>query len=175
MKLINPTGKREIEIKSHEILNIELEDFSNKNTQFELIVKLTGEEAQCTITGKISANQKFKKNWKIYQVFTGKNQIGKINLKGVAENNAFLSLDGGGILEKNSQNGDIEISEDIRIFDKALGECLPVLTVKTDQVKTAHHAASVAPFDDELMLYLKSRGISHELAIELLKDGFLKN
>jgi len=60
------------------------------------------------------------------------------------------------------------------LFDQGRSKLLPVLTVKTDKVKSASHGATIAPVEPEKILYLQSRGINKKDATELIKDGFLK-
>jgi Fe-S cluster assembly scaffold protein SufB len=39
---------------------------------------------------------------------------------------------------------------------------LPILRVETENVKSAGHGATIAPFDEEMFFYLESRGIDPE-------------
>ena len=108
------------------------------------------------------------------EIFHGKNQTGKINLQGVAEGNSTLALNATGLLDKTSKQATINISEKILLFEKAKGQLLPVLTVKTDNVKKANHAASITPVKPANLLFLTSRGIHIKDAEDILKKGFLK-
>ena len=103
-----------------------------------------------------------------------KSQKGSINLHGIAENKSFLEFDGKGLLERTSENADIDITEKILLFDKAKGKSLPILIVKTDKVKKAKHAASITPLSKELILYCESRGITLKESKKILIKGFLK-
>ncbi len=173
MKLVNPRGKKEITVNKNELLEIFLEDFSAKNSDFELTINLVGDNAQCLIRGRISSQQNFVKNWQITQKFRGKKQLGKINLHGVAQDESFLKIKAEGIIAPESTQADITISEKVLLFENGRGELLPILTVKTNQVKNAKHGASIAPVNDEDLLFLTSRGISLAEAKNLLKKGFL--
>ena len=126
------------------------------------------------IEGRIHCQNSDKKVWNITQIFYGKNQIGKTNLQGVAQNNSNLTLNATGILEQKSEQAAANISEKILLFEKAKGQLLPVLTVKTDNVKSANHSASITPVKPENLLFLTSRGINLEDAKDILKKGFLK-
>jgi Fe-S cluster assembly scaffold protein SufB len=77
-------------------------------------------------------------------------------------------------LEQESSQATALISEKILLFEKAKGQLLPVLTVKTDNVKNAKHSASITPVKPENLLFLTSRGISMKDAEDILKKGFLK-
>ncbi|MCK5461127.1 SufD family Fe-S cluster assembly protein [Candidatus Gracilibacteria bacterium] len=170
----NPSGKKQLEIQAHESIKIFLEDFSNNSTSFHLKVNLLGNYCKCEIIGRAQSSGSIKKTWKISQKFLGKSQKGSINLHGIAEDNSFLEFDGKGFLEKISENADINITEKILLFDKAKGKSLPILTVKTDKVKKAKHAASITPLSEELIFYCESRGIALKKSKKILTRGFLK-
>lgn len=196
MKLTNPHGKKKIIVKTNEVLEVLLEDLEttklsqsefplDKGTKgdlslhkvsrdFHLTVELLGKNAQCLIEGRIHSQNSDQKEWNITQIFRGKNQFGKINLHGVAEENSNLTLNASGILESKSTQATALISEKILLFEKAKGQLLPVLTVKTDDVKKAKHSASITPVKLANLLFLSSRGIPPKEAEDILKKGFLK-
>jgi Fe-S cluster assembly scaffold protein SufB len=174
MEIINPHGTKKIIIKKNETLNIWLEDLEPKSREFSLEIELLGDNAQCIIEGRIHCKNSDKKVWNITQIFRGKNQIGKINLQGVAEENSNLELNATGIISRDSSQATALISEKILLFEKAKGQLLPVLTVQTDDVKKANHAASITPVKPANLLFLTSRGIPIKEAENILKKGFLK-
>ena len=174
MKIINPHGNKKIIIKENETLDIWLEDFDAKSREFFLEIELLGENAQCSIEGRVHCQNSDKKAWDIKQILKGKNQVGKINLQGVAENKGNLTLNAAGVLTQESSQGTALISEKILLFEEAKGQLLPVLTVKTDDVKNANHAASITPVKPANLLFLTSRGIPIKEAEDILKKGFLK-
>lgn len=174
MKLENPEGIKKIVVKKDEFLEIIIEDFAPESREFSLEVSLEGDNSQCIIEGRIHCENSDKKTWNITQSFQGKNQVGKINLQGVSENQGNIALNATGVLEKKSSQATANISEKILLFEKAKGQLLPVLTVKTDDVKNANHSASITPVKPENLLFLTSRGIPIKEAENLLKKGFLK-
>lgn len=174
MKITNPEGVKKIIVGDNEKLLVTLEDFGKGSRKFELEVILKGENAQCEIQGRATSTDKDRKVWNVRQVFEGLNQTGKIELRGTAENASFLQFDGTAELTPKSVDADAQVREKIILFDEAKGKLLPVLTVKTDRVKSASHGASIAPVSTEELLYLQSRGISQKEAENVLKEGFLK-
>ncbi len=56
--------------------------------------------------------------------------------------------------------------------EKAKISLTPKLEINNDDVVCAHGAASGKP-DESIIFYLKSRGISHELAEKIYVEGFL--
>lgn len=174
IQIKNPTGIERITLQANEKKYIKIEDFSEKSSDFQLEVILQGDDSEVEIIGRAQSVKNFSKKWIVRVIFSGKNQKASLDLRGTAEDDSFLEFDGSGILEKTSEDGEVSISERIVLFDEAKGKCLPVLTVKTDKVKKASHAASVAPFDQDQILFCQSRGIEKKKAENLLKTGFLQ-
>lgn len=174
MKLKNPQGTKKIIVGNNEKQEIFLEDFEPGKRSFELIIELKGKNAECHVQGRAQATKKDEKTWIVRQMYQGENQTGLIELRGTAEDESFLQFDGMAILEQSSKDADAQINEKIILFDKGRGKLLPVLTVKTDKVKSASHGASIAPVNEEQILYLQSRGIPQKKAEKILKEGFLQ-
>ena len=174
MEINNPSGVKVIEIKDQSLNKIIVQDLKSGSRDFDLEVVLVEDNVSVEIVGRVQSKAKDQKRWKVRLRFQGEGQVATLDLKGTAEDQSLLAFDGAAILESNSKEASVGIDEKIVLFDQAKGECLPVLTVKTDQVKSASHAAAVAPFDDEMRLYLHSRGIDQEDGDALLKAGFLE-
>lgn len=174
MKIENPSGKKTIILKKSEKKQVFLEDFSDVASDFSLDIFLEGDFAEIDVIGRAQSMGSIAKKWDIKFFLSGRDQRMTLNLRGTAEDTSFLEFDGSVILEKSSIDGDVKISEKIVLFDQAKGKCLPVLTVRTDKVKAASHAATVSPFEKEKVLFCASRGIGKGDAENLLKFGFLK-
>ncbi len=168
-----PSGTKRITLQENEFLKIYLEDFEVGSRDFQLEVVLKGAGSRCAIVGRVQVRRNDKKSWKVKQVVSGKNQAVKIDLHGTAEDSGRLEFDGAAILEQASKNADVDVLEKIWLFDDAQGESLPILTVKTDKVKSASHSASVTPVDESLLFFLEARGIGEKAAKDMLKKGFL--
>lgn len=173
MNIKNPTGKKEITVKKGEKITISLQDFEPGNRAFELTIKLEGENAECHVEGRCQTTAKDEKKWKIQQIFEGESQTGTINIRGTGEDQSRFQCDAQAILEKSSKQATANISERVILFDEARSKLLPVLTVKTDDVASAAHGATVAPVEPEKIAYLQSRGISKKQAEQMIKEGFL--
>lgn len=173
-KITNPVGDITLQVNDNESLHLWLEDIEPGSRECTLTVELLGENAECEIEGRAHTVGSDRKIWKIHQQFRGQNQTGNINVRGVAEGESFLQVDGAATLEKSSVDATAEITERVILFDRAKSRLLPVLRVETDQVKGAGHGASVAPVEYEKILYLMARGIAEADARVMLKDGFLR-
>ncbi len=174
MKIINPESVKHIIVGDNEKLVVQLEDFEKGSRAFELNVELKGENAHCEVQGRIQSRKNDVKQWNVMMQFNNANQTGIIELRGTAEDAAQLELNGTGIIAKTSTQATTRVKEKIMLFGNGKGKALPILTVQTNDVKSASHSASVAPVSDEQILYLQSRGIGKEEAQEMLKTGFLK-
>lgn len=175
-EFINPEGVKKIEInENNQVEKIVLQDFSDGSREFSLEVFVTGENAKVEIIGRAESKSECKKNWNVSLILAGKNQSGLLDLKGVADENGFLEFDGGGIIAENSSEGSIKVEEKIILFSKnSAAKAVPVLRVETENVASASHAASIAPFDPEIFFYLESKGIHTKDIKKMLKDGMLE-
>ncbi len=174
MKITFPTGVKKLTVGNNETLLLHLEDFESGSREFMLEVNLKGDNAHCEIQGRVQTRNKDIKRWNVVMKFNGANQTGIIELRGTAEDSSNLELNGTAIIEKSSIQASAQVREKVLLFDQAKGKALPILTVRTDDVKSASHSASVAPLSDEQILYLQSRGIGKKEAQAVLKEGFLK-
>lgn len=65
-----------------------------------------------------------------------------------------------------------EVNRNLVLSDGARADSVPNLELETGEVVGAGHASATGRFDDEQMFYLRSRGISEELARVLVVRGF---
>ncbi len=172
MRIVNPDGNRVLVFKSDK--KIFLEDLSPGSRFFTLTLVVEGEGTKVEMVGKMHTLQKDKKSWNISVQLTGKNQSAILRLCGVADDDSCIIFDGSGILQKNSENGNMRIEEKVILFSPtASAQALPILRVETAQVQSASHSASITPFSEEIIFFLSSRGISPVIAKEILKEGIL--
>lgn len=171
----NPEHSEKIIISENNIQQkITLTDTQSGSRNFFLEVIVTGENSGVEILGRAESKNSDTKKWKISLVLAGKNQKGVLDLKGIADEKGRLEFDGGGVVEKNSSDGDISVTEKIVLFSKnAKAKNIPVLRVETENVAAASHAASIAPFNKEIFFFLESRGIAPAEGKVLLREGFL--
>ena len=98
---------------------------------------------------------------------------GRITVRAVAGKNAHVKVFGMIKIRKEAQNTDNYLELRVLTLDKtsrAVAE--PELEIEANNVK-ASHGASVGPVDKEQLLYLKSRGLDEEQAIEEIITGWL--
>ncbi len=66
------------------------------------------------------------------------------------------------------KNDNLVLSEDAR------ADSIPGLEIEANDVRCTH-GATAGPVDDEMIFYLRSRGISRETAVRLIVEGFFAN
>jgi Fe-S cluster assembly scaffold protein SufB len=172
----NPSGKKQIIVSEKNIQKkIFLEDLELGNREFFLEVFVEGENNNIEIIGRAESRQADNKKWKVSIVLKGKNQIGKLDLRGISDEKGILEFDGGATIDKESSGGSVNVTEKIVLFSpNAKAKNIPVLRVETEDVSSAHHSASIAPFSPEIFFFLENRGIDPKEGKKLLKEGFLK-
>lgn len=175
IELQSPEGVREIVLDRENCeTHIRLHDLDLGSRDLELTVKVKGENAAVHISGVAQSIGSDKKKWVVSLQMLGKNQSGSLKLRGVVDGDGFLEFDGGGVLNRDSDNGELDIDEKIVLLSSAAkARALPVLRVETENVKSASHSASIAPFSEDIFFYLSSRGIDPENGKVLLRSGFL--
>lgn len=96
----------------------------------------------------------------------------EIKVRVAGYNNAKVSLTTTGILAKNIK--DNIFLEDVKYFndEDSYIECIPELFVESSEV-VANHNVTIGGVTLEEMFYLESKGITKEVAKELLKESFI--
>lgn len=134
--------------------NIHIQNQKNSALEFSYACTYKGEN-ELIVDSQMAASQ-IKNNIKIRAV----------------ENNGDMVIKATGIIEKDTY--DNCYLEDIKVMTEENKhiKIMPDLIVKTNHV-VANHNATISPVAKEDMFYLKSKGLSEESAISLLKEGFL--
>lgn len=98
---------------------------------------------------------------------------GRITVKAVVGKGANVKVFGMIKIRKEAQETDDYLELRVLTLDKsARAVAEPELEIEANNVK-ASHGASVGPVDKEQLLYLKSRGLSEEKAVEQIVGGWL--
>ncbi len=164
-----------IRVEERGVLNYRVADLGVENGYFDIKNFLEGRAAKADVDWVYLNNGSEKKNANVANYFQAKDCNGQILVKGVQEDKSrvtFLgeiniSLEGGGT--------DSYLKEDVMILDNsAYVEAIPSLEIKTNDVK-AGHGVAISKITEDKLFYLKSRGISDEVAKKLIKQGFLRS
>jgi len=183
IELISPSGIKEICIteKNSEniitIIDFEKNEEEKRKNNFNLIINIdkNAENAKVSVIARYETQKKQIKECNISVFLYGKNQTAHLDIRGVSEDFSLLSFNGGGIVTKKSEQCSVVIVQKIYLFsEKAKAKATPVLRVETDNILSASHSASIAPFSDNLFFYMETRGITKIDAQNLLRIGLLK-
>lgn len=95
-------------------------------------------------------------------------------VRGVMFDHSLVDYKGNIIIEKNAQLTDTYLAHHTLLMsDFARARSIPALEIEADDVK-AGHAATIGKVDEEIMFYLKSRGLESKEAYQILIEGFLE-
>jgi len=183
IQLSAPSGTKEISItEGNSDTRIEILDFSEgqenrDSNNFTLVVNVdeNSENANVTVFARYETQAKQRKFFTISVYLNGKHQTASIDIRGIADESSVLKFNGGGIVTKKSDQCSVKIIQKIHLFsEKAKAQATPILRVETDNILSASHSASIAPFSGDLFFYMESRGIAKKDAKILLKTGLLQ-
>lgn len=101
------------------------------------------------------------------------NTVGRVEVRGVVKNGAKVVIQGMVKIEKDAKNSDSFLSMKMIVLDGISGAIAePMLEIENNEVK-ASHSASVGKIDEEQLMYLMSRGLDRQMAVDLIVEGFL--
>lgn len=114
----------------------------------------------------VNENIKFDMNVTI----SGNNNEANINVRAIAQDNyGDFHVN----VKANSKTHGNIIVEDLKgILEGGFLNMMPVLEIDTEDVDVSHFA-TIGGFNQDALFYLNSKGLSNEVAIELLKRNFM--
>jgi len=106
-------------------------------------------------------------------IHIGKNTKSKIISKSIALNGGNATYRGKIDIKKNAINSEASLKCDTLILDnKSKSDTYPV-NINSNDSSNIYHEATVSKISEENLLYLMSRGISYDRAVELIILGFI--
>lgn len=143
--------------KGKKIINFE---FKNRNSRLNFFTFILGKNNQSFQFETIS-DHKAEDTYAHYSIRGALLDKSKIDFKGNIKVN------------KKAQNADTYLANHtLMLSDLAKTKTIPCLEIEADQVK-AGHAATIGKVNDDMMFYLKSRGIDKKTGQDILIKGFL--
>ncbi len=105
---------------------------------------------------------------------TAPNTKAHYTVKAVMFDHSQVDYKGNIVIEKSAQMTDSYLSHHTLLMSEhARAKSIPALEILADDVK-AGHAATIGKVDEEMMFYLKSRGIEECEAEQMLVNGFFE-
>ncbi|MEI6221830.1 MAG: SufD family Fe-S cluster assembly protein [bacterium] len=146
----------------------------NTNVQQKIHIHFKGNGSNGRILGILSAknNDTFRSEMTIHH--EGKATSTNVLIKGIAQQNAKITISGLIRIEQGAKNTDTFFRGDILLLSPdAKAVIIPSLEIIENEVKGGH-AATVSKLNPDQLFYLQTRGISPEEGKKLLIEGFLK-
>jgi Fe-S cluster assembly protein SufD len=101
------------------------------------------------------------------------NTTGFYHTKSVLDGKSKVHYKGNLVIPKSGQLADSYLSHDsLMLSDQAKVKSIPCLEIEADDV-AAGHAATMGRVDDDMLFYLRSRGLNPQTAKKMLVQGFL--
>ena len=153
------------------ILNIE----GAKISKTDIETVLNGEGARAEVMGLVLAKEKQHLELCSLTQHVTPHTSADILIKSTADDQAKTIFQGMIRIEKEAQQTESYMANhNLVLSDKAHADSIPRLEIEADDVK-ASHGATVGQIDHEQIFYLKSRGLSKEVAERLLVEGFYED
>lgn len=143
-----------------------------KLTRNELTVVMNGEHADATLNGLVIIGGQQHVDNHTLLVHAKPNCPSHELYKHVLDKQATGVFKGKIYVEKDAQKTDSkQTSKSLLLSDEASMNSMPALEIYADDVKCTH-GSTTGPVDEEMVFYLRSRGISLEAARHLLTYAF---
>jgi Fe-S cluster assembly protein SufD len=141
-------------------------------TRNDLEVALAGEGAHATLNGAVLlAGNRFCDNHTLIR-HEVPNCTSHELYKHVVADSAFGVFKGKILVKPGAQKTDAkQTNKTLLVSDTAMMESMPALEIYADDVKCTH-GSTTGPLDDDMIFYLRSRGLSVEAARHLLTYAF---
>ncbi len=105
----------------------------------------------------------------------GANTEGHMDFKTVVNGDGYTVFDGMIKIEKPSRGTISRLEEHaIHLSQKARSDSIPGLKIDTNDVQRAGHASTSGQVDEEMLFYMRSRGIARDEAIHMIVTGFFE-
>lgn len=145
----------------------------DKPGKWEVVIPFEKAGEEISWIGVIDARESGEYELRVVADHKVEGTKGRITVKAVAGKGANVKVFGMIKIRKEAQNTDDYLELRVLTLDKtsrAVAE--PELEIEANNVK-ASHGASVGPVDREQLLYLKSRGLNEDEAVEQIVNGWL--
>ena len=138
----------------------------------DIRINLIGKEAIADIGGLYIANPKSIIDYNIKMNHLSKKTSSKQFFKGILNKNSKASFTGLVKIEKDCRDCKSEqINNNLLLSEKAQINSDPQLEIYCNDVECSH-GSTVGQFDEDILFYLRSRGISKEYAKKMLLEAF---
>jgi len=162
-------------LKKDSKLNCKNLSTGSKSVRQDYHFSLLGEGADATISGLSWLEENYQSHVHVLVDHKAPNCTSHQFFKGVLANSAQSSFIGKILVRKEAQKTQAyQLNNNLLLTEGTIANSKPGLEILADDVK-ASHGATVSQLDDEQLFYLKSRGLSEDVAKTMLVLGFCKD
>jgi Fe-S cluster assembly protein SufD len=137
-------------------------------------IHLSEEGASARVLGMFIAEDKNEVNFDSTIIHHAPNTYGNTLVKGALTDASKSSLNGMIKIDKGADGSDDLLTERVLLLSpQARAEAKPMLEIDANEVK-ATHAATVSKINEEQLYYLRTRGVTKQVASALMVQGFLQ-
>ena len=105
----------------------------------------------------------------------GANTEGHMNFKSVVKDDGYTTFDGMIKIDHNSRGTVSRLEEHaLHLSPKARSDSIPGLMIDTNDVAKAGHASTSGQVDEDILFYMRSRGITRADAVHMIVMGFFE-
>jgi Fe-S cluster assembly protein SufD len=142
-------------------------------TRNECVIELTGDDAHATIAGASLGDGDFHHDDTVFITHDAVNCESRQVFKKVLRNGATGVFQGKILVKAGAQKTDgYQISQSLLLDEDSQFLAKPELEIYADDVACSHGSTSGA-IDEDALFYLRSRGVPHNVATDLLTLSFL--
>ena len=137
-------------------------------------VRYTGPGGSAELLGAFLASDEQFQEFRIFVDHNEPHCVSNVVFKGALSGAQAHTVWIGDVLVRREAVGieTYELNRNLLLNDGPRADSVPNLELETGDVVSAGHASATGRFDDEQLFYLQSRGISEELARQLVVRGF---
>ncbi len=145
-----------------------------KAVRLNSTVTLAGEGSSVDLFGLYFADQGQHFEHQVFVDHAAPNARSRVTYKGALAGASARTVWIGDVLIRKAAEGTdtYELNRNLVLTEGARADSVPNLEIETGEIEGAGHASATGRFDEEQTFYLRSRGISEEMARRLVVRGF---
>jgi Fe-S cluster assembly protein SufD len=147
--------------------------FGSARGHVRMETRLGGEGAEARVTGAYATHARQHIDFDTTQEHAAPNTTSDLAFRGVLHGRSSAVWKGNIIVDPGAQKTDaFQESRNLLLSKRAHADAIPGLEIQANDVRCTH-AAAVAQVDPEQLFYLRSRGLTLDVARRLVIEGFL--
>jgi Fe-S cluster assembly protein SufD len=147
--------------------------FGSARGRVRMETRLGGEGAEARVTGAYATHARQHIDFDTTQEHAAPNTTSDLAFRGVLSGRSTAVWKGNIIVDPGAQKTDaFQESRNLLLSKRSHADAIPGLEIQANDVRCTH-AAAVAQVDPEQLFYLRSRGLTLDVARRLVIEGFL--